>query len=101
MTTSQTSNAETPIKRPEEFVVLLVSDDVESGYAVFCPSLPGCNSQGDDCEDALTMIADAIEGFLAIPYRRVEVPADATDRLIAEYKNDGYHVEVATVHVVV
>ncbi len=101
MATSQTSNAETPIKRPEEFEVLLVSDDVEPGYAVFCPSLPGCNSQGDDREDALVMIADAIEGFLAIPYTRPEVTADAADRLIAEYKNDGCRVEVATVHVVV
>ena len=101
MTTSQTSNAETPIKQPEEFEVLLVSDDVEPGYAVFCPSLPGCNSQGDDRADALAMIADAIEGFLAIPYTRPEVPADATDRLIAEYNNDGCRVEVTSVHVVV
>ena len=80
--------------------MLLISDDIEPGYAVFCPSLPGCNSQGDDREDALAMIADAIQGFLMFS-SRPPAPADRKERLIAEYTADGCRVEVATVRVVV
>ena len=101
MTTPHTTKTEPRTKQSEEFEVLLVSDDLEPGYAVFCPSLPGCNSQGDDREEALAMIADAIEGFLAIPYTRPGVPPETRDRLIAEYTADGCRVEVATVQVVV
>jgi predicted RNase H-like HicB family nuclease len=37
----------------------------EEGYAVCCPGLPGCWSQGEDEEEALRNIADAIETYLA------------------------------------
>ena len=101
MTTPHTAKTEASAKQAEEFEVLLVSDDLEPGYAVFCLSLPGCNSQGDDREEALAMISEAIEGFLAIPYTRPVAPADRKERLIAEYTADGCRVEVATVRVVV
>ena len=37
----------------------------EGGYIVSCPALPGCVSQGESREEALAMIKDAIEGYLA------------------------------------
>ena len=37
----------------------------EGGYIVSCPALPGCVSQGETKEEALTMIKDAIEGYIA------------------------------------
>jgi len=37
----------------------------EEGYAVWCPALPGCWSQGDTEEEALENIKDAIAGYLA------------------------------------
>jgi predicted RNase H-like HicB family nuclease len=37
----------------------------EEGYAVWCPALPGCWSQGVDEADALTNIRDAIAEYLA------------------------------------
>lgn len=37
----------------------------EEGYAVACPALPGCWSQGDTEEDALANIRIAIEEYLA------------------------------------
>ena len=101
MTTPQAAKAEPKAKQAEEFEVLLISDDIEPGYGVIVPTLPGCFSQGDDWDEALAMIADAIEGFLAIPYTRPDVPADATRRLIAEYTADGCRVKVATVRVMV
>ena len=101
MTTPYTTKAETPAKQAEEFEVLLVSDDLEPGYAVLFPALPGCFSQGEDWDDALAMAVDAIQCHLAPPYNRPTVSLDRKERLIAEYTADGCCVEVATVRVVV
>jgi len=36
----------------------------EEGYAVWCPGLPGCWSQGKTEEEALENIKDAIQAYL-------------------------------------
>lgn len=36
----------------------------EEGVAVWCPGLPGCWSQGDTEQEALTNIRDAIQEYL-------------------------------------
>ncbi len=36
----------------------------EGGYTAFVPSLPGCISEGDTCEQALANIEEAIELYL-------------------------------------
>jgi predicted RNase H-like HicB family nuclease len=36
----------------------------DEGYAVWCPGLPGCWSQGKTEEEALENIRDAIEAYL-------------------------------------
>ncbi len=36
----------------------------EEGYAVWCPALPGCWSQGETEEEALENIRDAITTYL-------------------------------------
>ena len=38
----------------------------EEGWAVSCPSLPGCHSQGDTREDAVQNIKMAIREWLQI-----------------------------------
>jgi len=38
----------------------------EEGYAVWCPSLPGCASQGTTKEEAINNIQDAIESYLEV-----------------------------------
>jgi predicted RNase H-like HicB family nuclease len=43
-------------------VVLEPSD--EGGYTIYVPTLPGCISEGDTVEDALTNIQEAIELYL-------------------------------------
>ena len=40
--------------------VLLEASD-EGGYTVYVPALPGCISEGETVEDALTNIREAIE----------------------------------------
>ena len=37
----------------------------EEGYAIWCPGLPGCWSQGQTEEEALENIKDAIKSYLA------------------------------------
>jgi predicted RNase H-like HicB family nuclease len=45
------------------FRVILEPSD-EGGYTVYVPSLPGCISEGETAEEALTNIKEAIELYL-------------------------------------
>jgi predicted RNase H-like HicB family nuclease len=47
-----------------EYTVDLIHS--EEGFAVGCPSLPGCWSQGDTEQEALTNIAGAIKDYLEV-----------------------------------
>jgi predicted RNase H-like HicB family nuclease len=38
----------------------------EEGFAVSCPVLPGCHSQGETEQEALENIADAIREYMAV-----------------------------------
>ena len=40
-------------------------EKTDEGYAVWCPGLPGCWSQGATEEEALENVKDAIETYLA------------------------------------
>ena len=51
----------------------------EEGYAVWCPGLPGCWSQGETEEEALENIKDAIQTYLATVD---ELTKDETSRLV-------------------
>ncbi len=42
--------------------IILNKDD--HGYYVYVPELPGCHSQADNLEDAITNIKEAIELYL-------------------------------------
>ncbi|MDJ0681246.1 MAG: type II toxin-antitoxin system HicB family antitoxin [Xenococcaceae cyanobacterium MO_167.B52] len=51
----------------------------EEGYAVWCPGLPGCWSQGKTEEEALENIKDAIETYLETVE---EINKDAESRYV-------------------
>ncbi len=38
----------------------------EGGYTVYAPALPGCISEGDNVDDALANIREAIELYLEV-----------------------------------
>ena len=42
------------------YTILLHPDTEEGGYTVTVPSLPGCVTQGETIEEAITMAKDAI-----------------------------------------
>ncbi|MEO9027218.1 MAG: type II toxin-antitoxin system HicB family antitoxin [Ktedonobacteraceae bacterium] len=46
------------------YAILLDPDPEEGGYTVTVPSLPGCVTQGDTIEEAITMAKDAIRLFI-------------------------------------
>ena len=56
----------------------------ENGFWVAeCPSLPGCVSQGESREDAVTNIREAIEGYvLALQDDGLPVPEERFDALL-------------------
>ena len=72
-----------------KFIVILEQDE-KGVFAVHCPALPGCSSQGEDREDALAMIKEAIELVLeVIEERKEEEPClefvlEETPTLLAE-----------------
>ena len=45
-----------------KFTVLLTPDKEDGGYVAECPAIPGCVSEGETVEEALTNIKEAIEG---------------------------------------
>lgn len=47
-----------------EYSVMLIESDEE--YAVSCPELRGCHSQGTSLEEALTNINEAIRDWLTV-----------------------------------
>lgn len=56
----------------------------EDGFWVAeCPSLPGCISQGETREQAITNIREAIEGYiLALQDDKLPVPEERFDALL-------------------
>ena len=47
-----------------KFLVYLEQAE-EGGYIVSCPQLLGCVTQGETVDEALAMIRDAIQGYIA------------------------------------
>ena len=74
-----------------KFTVILDQEE-DGSYSVYCPALPGCCSQGEDRDDALAMIKEAIELVLEVVEDRKSrgdtvvdcLPLPETSELIAE-----------------
>ena len=74
-------------------VVLIYSGD---GYAVFCPALRGCASQGVDEEDALENIKEAIAGWLKCEVLEVR---QRTQALLEEELDAGFPARLVNVNI--
>ncbi len=64
-----------------KFKVILKPDLEDGGYNVSCPALPGCHSQGDTVEEAISNIEDAIGLCLEVLNQRA-VPATPQDQVM-------------------
>ena len=76
------------------YEVILV--ETEDGWAVMCPALLGCVSQGDSEMDALENIKEAIAGWLKFEARDVKL---RTQKWVDEYRGGGFPVKTVTVSV--
>lgn len=47
-----------------KYTIILEPDPEEGGYTVTVPSLPGCVTQGETLEEAISMAKDAIRLFV-------------------------------------
>ncbi len=47
------------------YTILLTQDPEDGGYTVRVPALPGCNTQGDTIEEAISNAREAIAVYLA------------------------------------
>ena len=67
------------------YTVVLLAEPEEGGYTALVPALPGCVSYGADFDEALAMIRDAAEGYLAVAAERGEVVLEeAPGTVVAE-----------------
>lgn len=67
------------------FPIVLVPQ-IEGGFFVDCPSLPGCYSQGETFEETLTNIREAIELTLEDMAECGETPADLPAPILTEVR---------------
>jgi predicted RNase H-like HicB family nuclease len=66
---------------------VVMTPDVDGGYVVTCPALPGLVTEGDTLEEARSMAADAIQGYLESLRKHGEpIPTDEsiTEQLAVE-----------------
>ena len=79
--------------KQRDYEVLLIKEPNHPAYSVLCPEL-GCASQGDDKEEALEMISEAISLFLDECINEGQEPPlkpGAMAETVAEYEAEGYY----------
>lgn len=43
---------------------IILEKEEDGGYHAFCPALPGCHTQGDNFDEAIENIEDAIKLYI-------------------------------------
>ena len=43
---------------------IILEKEEDGGYHAFCPALPGCHTQGDNLDEAMENIEDAIKLYI-------------------------------------
>lgn len=59
---------------------VVVHEAAEGGYWAEVPAIPGCATQGEDFEELLQNLYEAIEGCLAVDVEQPEI--GDTDRVV-------------------
>ena len=59
---------------------VIVEPEAEGGYSVHVPALPGCASQGESIEEALSNIKEALELFIwSLKDDKLPIPGSDVD----------------------
>ena len=86
-----------------KFTVIL-SPEADGGYSVVCPAIPGCVSQGDSLEEALSNIREAIllclevgkEEGLPAPKETPEIVAEEIKACLKDRAEEGLPLTIET-----
>lgn len=65
---------------------IIVHQAEEGGYWAEVPSLPGCATQGEDFEELLQNLYEAVEGYLSVELDSFDLQSDAKIMEIAIWK---------------
>ncbi|MDP3878940.1 MAG: type II toxin-antitoxin system HicB family antitoxin [Dehalococcoidales bacterium] len=65
-------------------VTVILEPEEDGGYSVHCPALPGCSSQGDTLDEALSNIREAILGVLKVRQQEGMSPPEETPEIVTE-----------------
>jgi predicted RNase H-like HicB family nuclease len=63
---------------------VVLSPELEGGYSVSCPAMPGAVSQGDTRDDALANIAEAMAAWYEVAAEYGDGPLEETVQVVAE-----------------
>ena len=66
-----------------QYPIVVKPDTEDGGFVVECPAIPGCVSEGDTMEEAMSNIRDAIAGCLAILREKGEPLPQPADAILA------------------
>ncbi|MBI2908888.1 MAG: type II toxin-antitoxin system HicB family antitoxin [Chloroflexi bacterium] len=86
-----------------KFTVILMPE-ADGGYSVVCPALPGCVSQGDNLQEALANIREAIllvlevrsEEGLPLPRETPDMVADEIRQCLHDRAEDNLPLVIET-----
>lgn len=54
------------------YTIVLTPDLEDGGYTITVPALPGCVTQGETIEEAISMARDAIQGWIEVARKHGE-----------------------------
>lgn len=85
-------------------LTVILQPEADGGYSVVCPALPGAVSQGDDIDDALRNIKEAIELSLEVhreegltgPIESPEIIAREVERCLEARAEEGLPLTIET-----
>ncbi len=85
-------------------LTVILEPEADGGYSVICPALPGCVSQGDDLDEALANIKEAIEMFvdyrsesgLPMPIETPEIIAREIELCLEDREAEGLPLTIET-----
>ena|SRR3990172_2166482 len=91
------------MKGRRKFTVVLLPEE-RNVYSVVCPALPGCVSQGEGLEGALTNIQEAMDGILKLrreeglplPVETPDIVAEEIRVLLHERADEGLPLRLET-----
>ena len=85
-------------------LTVILQPEVEGGYSVVCPAVPGAISEGDNLPDALANITEATELILEVnrdeglpgPIESPEIIAGEIERCLEDRAEEGLPLTIET-----